>query len=80
MARGWESKSVESQQEEAAQITAADRARLTPEEQTRQRQKEGLMLSRKRILEQLNNTQNPRYQKLLRDSLGELEARIAGLL
>jgi len=79
MARGWESKSVESQQEEAGQTQVPDRARLTPEQQLLQRQKEGLMLSRKHILEQLNATQNPRYQELLRNSLAELDARLAVL-
>jgi hypothetical protein len=77
MARGWESKAVEAQLEESAQISAVDRIRLSPEEQARERQREGLILSRKRILEQLNATSNPRYKKILRDSLADLDARIA---
>jgi hypothetical protein len=78
MARGWESKSVEAQQEQAAEKSATG-PRLTPEEQQRQRQKEGLILSRKRIAGQLASAQNPRYQELLTQSLAELDARIADL-
>jgi hypothetical protein len=78
MARGWESKSVEAQQEQAAEKSATG-PRLTPEEQERQRQKEGLVLSRKRVAEQLASTQNARYRELLTQSLAELDARIAAL-
>jgi hypothetical protein len=78
MARGWESKSVEAQQEQAAEISAV-RPRLTPEQQQLQRQKEGLILSRKRIAEQLAATQNPRYQQSLQQALSELDERISSL-
>jgi len=78
MARGWESKSVEAQQEQAAEKTTL-RPRLTLEEQEQQRQREGILLSRKRLVEQLSSAQNPRYQKLLKDALRELDERLASI-
>ena len=69
---------MEAQQELAAEKSAPG-AQLSPEERERVRQKEGLILSRKRIAEQLASTQNPRYQQQLTNSLAELDARIAAL-
>ena len=82
MARGWESKSVEEQQAEAGQPAAPDDSRkpqLTPEEQGRERERQGLALARKRVLQQLEAAADPRYAELLRRSLAELDARIARL-
>ena len=76
MARGWESKSVESQQEESQQ--KSDRhGPMTPEEAARERERESLRLSRARIRQQLETATDPRYIKLLNDTLQELDARIA---
>ena len=79
MARGWESKSVELQQEDASASTAEYKPRLTPEQREIESRKEGLNLSRSRILEQLHSTENPRYRKLLEQSLAMLDEQIARL-
>lgn len=79
MARGWESKSVELQQEDASASTAESKPRLTPEQREIESRKEGLKLSRSRILEQLHSTENPRYRKVLEQSLAMLDEQIARL-
>jgi hypothetical protein len=53
MARGWESKSIEAQQAEAAETARVPKKRLTPEKASRQRELDGVQLSRKRVLRQL---------------------------
>ena len=79
MARGWESKSVEAQQAEATDSDRAPKARLTPEQATRQRELEGVRLSRKRVLDQLNAASGPRHRQMLQDALAELDRRIQAL-
>jgi hypothetical protein len=41
--------------------------------------KEGLQLSRSRILEQLHSAENPRYREILEKTLAELEEQITRL-
>jgi hypothetical protein len=76
MARGWESKSVEAQQAEASDKSAKPRPKLSSEEAARWREKESLRLSRQRVLQQLEVSQNPRHRKLLEDSLATLDAKL----
>ena len=79
MARGWESKSVESQMEDAkgTQPDGVQRP-LTDEERHKKRERENLRLARARILQQLEAATNDRYKELLRQELTELEKRING--
>jgi len=79
MARGWESKSVESQMESAEDKPGAPRGVMTPEEAARYRQRETLRLARARVRQQLESATEPRYVKLLTDTLQDLEARLAQL-
>lgn len=76
VARGWESKSVEAQQAETSDRSAKHRPPMRVEEAARWREKEGLRLSRQRVLQQLETTQNPRLRKRLDDSLAELEQKL----
>ena len=80
MARGWESKEVESQIE-AAETRAAEasKPRLTPEQIVREREIDSLKLSRTRVLRDLETAMNPRYREMLRESLAFLDAKIAQL-
>jgi hypothetical protein len=78
VARGWESKSVEAQQAEASEKSAQRRAPMSAEEAARWREKESLRLSRQRVLQQLEASQNPRHRKLLEDTLAELEQMLKG--
>ncbi len=80
MARGWESKSVESQMESAQQRSRAHTGRrLTPEQLEQLRQKESLTLSRIHVLNQLEKAENPRYRKILEKTLRELNTRLKKL-
>ena len=82
MARGWESKSVEQQQEEMSEqrTTARERtgrAPISPDEQQRNRKREGLLLSRERLWQQLQAASNPRYRQMLEQAMAELDSQLA---
>jgi len=79
VARGWESKSVEQQQDEASSASRKVGPVLTPEQLARQREKQGLMLSRQRILQQLEAAHSPRHREMLQAALLDLDARISRL-
>jgi hypothetical protein len=76
VARGWESKSVEAQQAEATDRSAERRPPMSTEEAARWREKESLRLSRQRVLQELDASQNPRHRKLLEDSLADLDEKL----
>ena len=76
MARGWESKSVEAQQAEAGEKSSQRPAPMGAEEAARWREQESLRLSRQRVLQQLEASQNPRHRELLEDTLADLEAKL----
>jgi hypothetical protein len=79
VARGWESKSVELQQDDARSSAGNDKLRLTPEQREIESRKDGLKLSRSRILGQLHSTENPRYRKVLEQALATLDEQITQL-
>ena len=74
MARGWESKSVESQQQ-AIDDRASTHHRLTDFEQRLQ----ALELSRTRIHAEIAASSNPRFRALKQKALAHLETQIAAL-
>jgi septal ring factor EnvC (AmiA/AmiB activator) len=79
MARGWESKSVESQQESARDAnTRADAPRSDEEKQT-QREKQSLLLSRAYVRHQIELATNQAYADSLRQALAEIEHKLASL-
>jgi hypothetical protein len=71
VARGWESKSVESQIEDASS-REAEAPKLTPEEKARRL----LELSRTRVLHDLERATNPRYRAQLEAALAHLNAKL----
>lgn len=77
MARGWESKSVEAQQSEAMQKSSEVRPKLSPESAARARERETLRLARQRVLQQLEQSTNPRHRSLLERELAELDQKLA---
>jgi hypothetical protein len=79
MARGWESKAVEAQIETNETRTNSPKARRTPEELEKARRRESLLLSRNRVLQDLQQSHNPRYQKMLNEALAHLDAQLAQL-
>jgi len=79
MARGWESKSVEAQQAEASERRSEPKVRLGPGEIAKLKQREGLLLSRQRVLEQLRAAHNAYHQQMLQAALADLDAKLAAL-
>jgi precorrin-6B methylase 1 len=80
MARGWESKSVEAQIEEASSAKPFEgKSALTEEQAQNKIRKADLVLSRRRVLQQLEHSTNERYCELLRRTLADLDTRIAAL-
>jgi hypothetical protein len=77
VARGWESKSVESQIESAeSDMASVRKEHLTPAQIESARKKESLLLSRTRILRELQTSRNPRYRALLGEELAFLDAQL----
>lgn len=80
MARGWESKSVELQQDEAGASGKRDKpTEKNAVEIALERKRSGLMLDRTRVLHDLQTACNPRYRAMLELSLAELDRQIAEL-
>lgn len=79
MARGWESKSVQEQQEEAAAASPHKGRAMTPEEAMLFRQREGLLLSRTAVLRRLETVHNSRQRKMLEDALADLDEKLSKL-
>jgi hypothetical protein len=80
MARGWESKSVESQIDmaEARRAVRAEGVQTT-ETLKMIRQKENILLSRTRVVHDLESAQNPRYKAVLHKALADLDAQLSTL-
>jgi hypothetical protein len=75
MARGWESKSVESQQSEPE--PAQRKRQLTAEEQQRAAKREALQLSRGRILRELETARSEVHRTALQNALRYLDEELA---
>jgi hypothetical protein len=75
VARGWESKSVEQQQDEAAEKKEHGEL-LTPEQISDKQRRQGLELSRQRMLQQLQVACNPRHRQMLEAALKELDDKL----
>ena len=80
MARGWESKSVEEQQEAAAQQRVADAAPEVPAaEAERRHELASLQLVRARVLADLQRACRPAHRGMLETALADVEARISAV-
>ncbi|MET0645896.1 MAG: hypothetical protein ABW208_04695 [Pyrinomonadaceae bacterium] len=80
LARGWESKSVESQQEESfRESEQRDFQQLSPEERARQERLASLELSRARTLDQLEQATGAAHRAMLKRTLLALERDISEL-
>ncbi|HYN16080.1 MAG TPA: hypothetical protein VES66_09885 [Terriglobales bacterium] len=76
MARGWESKSVEAQIE-SAETSDQESSHPDNPDPERIRRHQALLLSRSRVLQQLEASQNPRHREMLNQALADLEAQLA---
>ena len=80
MARGWESKSVEDQMDNAkADRDAQIKPRLSVEDRERHTRMQSLRLSRARIVGLLKAARNERYRAQLERTLEELDAQLREL-
>ena len=81
MAKGWESKSVlEQQTATETTLTEEDKERISREKAIHMREVQALKLSRARVREQLERSQNMRYSELLQRELNHLDNELARLL
>jgi CHASE3 domain sensor protein len=79
MARGWESKSVESQQTEDIKKRSGRHDLLTSDERERLRKKGSLELSRRRVLHDIEETQSAVRRTSLEQALAFLDEEIRKL-
>lgn len=78
MARGFDSKFVESQQEDAARRGPA-RPRLSAEELARANRKRTLELTRARAAADLEHATAPAHRRMLEQALAALDEQLQGL-
>ena len=77
MARGWESKSIEIQIEEAGGgLDAGSWNGQRASKSEASRQLEGLLLQRSNALQEVQKARNPRYKSMLEEKLAYLNQKI----
>jgi hypothetical protein len=80
MARGWESKELEDQTEDVQEPMAApSQTKKSAEEIQKDREKQGLELSRKRIVHDLESATHPNHRKTLEAALAHLDQKLGEL-
>jgi hypothetical protein len=77
MARGWESKSVEAQQEAPTRRPVLEPPEFSPVQLENQRKCDSMQLQKVRVLRDLSNCKNERVRKTLEDGLSYLEHQIS---
>jgi hypothetical protein len=76
MARGWESKNVEDQQELAKMSTSGTKMQIDPQEQERNRKKRGLELAIAKINSDLTNCRDERHKQMLESAKADLHRQL----
>ena len=79
MARGWESKAVEAQMEEAKDNSGEEKRQLSDGERKDQLERDNLKLSRAYVAQQIEASTNERYTESLRQALSEIDRKLANL-
>src|SRR5262249_44034417 len=79
MARGWESKDVESQMEAGTGKAKVEKKEKTPQDLARQQERRGLQLSRTRVANELEAATHPNHRKSLEAALAHLDQKISEL-
>jgi len=79
MARGFESKSVEAQQEEAARGRKPAGPGPSPEERTRAERQRTLELSRRRAESDLSRATAPAHRRMLEQAIAAIDAQLDDL-
>ena len=79
MARGWESKSIEAQQEQkSAEQGKASHEVLTPEELEKRARRGTLRLARARAAADLERARTSAHREMLQQALAELDRKLEG--
>jgi hypothetical protein len=78
MARGWESKSVEAQQEEAIRAGTSRRA-SSPAEMALEERRRSLELTRRRAVADLSRASVPAHRHMLEQAIASLDEELASL-
>jgi len=80
MAKGWESKAVENQLNDFEEKEdGKSKRQLTSDQVEVHRRREVLLLSRTRVQNDLQASQNPRYQEQLRQALAQIDAQLLAI-
>lgn len=81
MARGWESKSIADQIDDAQKKTKRgnDHLAASPDERAKANRLAALKMSRARLLDQLEGARNPRHRTMLANALKAVESDLANL-
>jgi hypothetical protein len=84
MARGWESKSIEAQQEEAGRTERrrdgrTQKAELGPEERRKAERRRTLELAKTRVTDELARARAPAHCQMLEQALEAIEAQLRNL-
>jgi len=80
MAKGWESKAVESQVQEFEEREHGNsKKQLSATELESQRRKKVLFLSRTRVQDELQRSENPRYREQLTRALADIDAQLSAM-
>jgi hypothetical protein len=78
MARGWESKSIESQQDDAARAKEVKPALTAAQREVLERRRT-LELSRTRLTDDLSRATAPAHRRMLERALAEIDAQLGSL-
>jgi len=78
MARGWESKSIEAQQDEAARGTTA-RPALSDAQRATEEKRRALLLTRARAADDLSRASIPPHRRLLERTIAAIDEQLAQL-
>ncbi len=78
MARGWESKSIEAQQEEAARGRTRPRP-MTDDERAAGERRRSLELAKARATDDLTRATAPAHRRMLEQALEAIEAQLQDL-
>jgi hypothetical protein len=79
MARGWESKSVEAQQDEASRERVR-KPHLTPEQQAIAQRRTTLELTRARAIADLGRAKAPHHRRMLEQAVATIDEQLAQLV
>lgn len=79
MARGWESKAIEAQQDAAAERASTRQGTVSADDATRRSKRTTLMLARTRALADLQQACAAPHRAMLERAIADLDARLSAL-